>query len=224
MWTVTCPEYRQLVVLGEPGSGKATALQLSRREYALAAELDPTVPLPVLVSLGGYSGEESALEYVTHRAASLGRHLPAYLRAGRIVLLLDALNEMLQRDYLDRVKRIQVLLARFPTVQVIISCRALDYTETLKLQKLEIKPLDVDRQREYLHRYLGRADSDVLFWRLVGGEDVEALWRTWGHRLAAGKTFGMPRRCRERSERKRRSCTMPVGETCAPASWRRYCR
>ena len=107
------------------------------------------------------------------------QHLLAYLHAGRAVLLLDALNEMPQRDYRERVKRIQALLDRFRATPIVVTCRALDYVEALKLQKLEIEPLDRNRQREYLHRYLGEQDGDALFWRLTGGDDVMALWRTW---------------------------------------------
>ena len=40
---------------------------------------------------------------------------------------------------------------------MIVTCRALDYSEELKLEKVDVKPLDVFRQREYLHRYLGES-------------------------------------------------------------------
>ncbi len=89
------------------------------------------------------------------------------------------MNEMPQRDYADRVRRIQLLLDRFPAAPVAVTCRAADYVEALRLQKLEILPLDKKRQREYLHRYLGEAEGDALFWQLAGGKDAAALWHTW---------------------------------------------
>ena len=39
------------------------------------------------------------LRYAQECFGELAPHLPAYLRSGRVVLLLDALNEMPQRGY-----------------------------------------------------------------------------------------------------------------------------
>ena len=74
---------------------------------------------------------------------------------------------------------IQALLDRYPGIPVVVTCRALDYQEGLQLEKLEIKPLDPDRQRAYLQRYLGETDGERLFWQLAGGDAVAELWQTW---------------------------------------------
>ncbi len=178
-------QYRRLVVLGEPGSGKTTTLWRLAYDCAVAAQADPRAPLPLLVPLGGYAGAESALRYAQDQFGELGPHLPAYLRSGRVILLLDALNEMPQRGYRERVGRIQKLLDQFPGAPVVVTCRALDYEEKLRLEKLEIKPLDPERQRAYLQRYLGETEGDKLFWQLLGAETT-ALWHTW---RAAGGTW-----------------------------------
>ena len=65
------------------------------------------------------------------------------------------------------------------TLPVLVTCRALNYIEELNLRKLQIRPLDEWRQREYLRRYLGNEDGDTLFWRLAGGPDVATLWEKW---------------------------------------------
>jgi len=172
-------DYKRLVVLGEPGCGKTTTLRRLAYDYAVVAQNDETQPLPLLVPLGGYTGPEDALTFAQNHAGDLALHLTDLLEQKRIILLLDALNEMPQKEYRERVQRVQTLLDKYPDTSVIVTCRELDYVEALNLEKLEIKPLDVDRQRAYLHRYLGEEEGEKLFWAMAGGEEIVKLWTRW---------------------------------------------
>ena len=167
--------YRRLVLLGEPGSGKTTTLWRLLHDYAQAAQHEAAAPLPLLVALGGYTGPEPLLDYCQK---ALALPLLPCLRQGRLILLLDGLNEMPRRDYAERVARVQQLLDDYPDLPVVVTCRALDYVETLALEKLEVKALDPARQLAYLQRYLGADAGEQLFWQLAGDE-VAALWQTW---------------------------------------------
>ncbi len=171
-------QYRRLVLLGEPGAGKTTTLWRLVYDYAAAALHDEAAPLPLLVPLGGYTGAETPLHYCQQHFGILGEQLATYLRDNRVILLLDALNEMPRQDYRERVQRIERLLREYPALSVVVTCRALDYVATLALEKLDIKPLDVTRQREYLQHYLGEQYGEALFWQLAGDE-ITDLWAVW---------------------------------------------
>jgi len=171
-------EYRRVVLLGEPGAGKTTTLWRLVYDYAAAALHDENAPLPVLVSLGGYTGVEPPLQYCQAHFGGLGDQLVGYLRNKRVILLLDALNEMPRQEYQERVQRIERFLGEHPDISVVVTCRALDYVGTLALEKVDIKPLDVTRQWEYLQHYLGAEHGEALFWQLAGDE-VAALWSVW---------------------------------------------
>jgi formylglycine-generating enzyme required for sulfatase activity len=56
-------------------------------------------------------------------------------------------------------------------VTAIISCRQLDYTENeLKMDCVEIVPLDPIRIRQFVYGYFEKEIGDKLFWRLAGKE------------------------------------------------------
>ena len=80
--------------------------------------------------------------------------------------------------YQERVGRIQALLNEFRQAPVVVTCRALDYVETLDLHKLEIQPLAPLRQRAFVANYLGPEQGEALFWQMAG-QDVADAWQVW---------------------------------------------
>ncbi|MCP4538314.1 MAG: NACHT domain-containing protein [Chloroflexi bacterium] len=162
-------EHRRIILLGDPGSGKTTTLWRLVYDYAHAAKTDPQAPLPLLASLGAYTGGDSFETYLARHLGPLTPHLYTYLTSGRLILLLDGLNEMPQANYADRVNRIRTVLERYPNGAVIVTCRVLDYTERLKkLQNIQVSPLDETRIRDFLHNYLGQTVGERLF-STIGG-------------------------------------------------------
>lgn len=185
-------EYQTIALLGEPGSGKTSALL-----WLLGTWLDATAGghpdrLPVFVSLSRY-GRGTFEDFLAnawapsladtlradgdHRAAldaavaPLVARLRDYLAEGRAALLLDALNELPRGEaYRERLTRLRYFVEEAARLGnwVVISCRQQDYTEALRpLQRVEIRPLDDERIRCFLMAYLGSEAGNML-WTTLG--------------------------------------------------------
>jgi formylglycine-generating enzyme required for sulfatase activity len=164
--------YRRVALIGDPGAGKTTTLQRLAYEYASAAAEESSepysLPLPLFVRLGAYTGEDftSFLE-----TAFGGLPLRDYLPK-RVVLLLDGLNEMPTVHH----GKLEEWLRRNPDVAVMVSCRKLDYIERkLPLQRVDVQALDLERIRLFMSNYLEDEDRDALFWALAG-YDARRAW------------------------------------------------
>ena len=172
-------EHRRIVLLGDPGCGKTTTLWRLAYDYAEAAKADGRAPLPLLIPLGSYTDDAPFDTHLARHLGPLASYLETYRASGRLILLLDGLNEMPQAAYAERVERIQDGLDRQPNELVVVTCRELDYVVKLeRLQKVEVAPLDETRIRTFLCNYLGDTAGERLFWAMAG-DKVHALWETW---------------------------------------------
>ncbi|MCB0215916.1 MAG: SUMF1/EgtB/PvdO family nonheme iron enzyme [Caldilineae bacterium] len=194
-----------LVVLGPPGAGKSTLLRRYELDTAIRALAEggsgngsgptPEAPITFFVQLNHYRparlGESAPPpgEWLADRWAARYPDLPSLhdlLADGRMVLLLDALNEMplpnevayreavgLWKDWLLR------LTSDMPGNRVVFSCRNLDYsqplsTQSLRVPQVRIEPMSDERVREFLQVYSPLHWRD-LWARLSGSRQLEVL-------------------------------------------------
>jgi formylglycine-generating enzyme required for sulfatase activity len=201
-------QVRRAALLGEPGAGKTTTLWKLAHDAVESALADAAAPIPLLVSLGKWTGSgEELCAFLASQLGELGDHLDRLLATRRAVLLLDGLNEMPGAERAAKAKEVKTFVQQHRELAAMVTCRQLDYTGdlSLDLDTVNIRPLDPPRIFEFVTAYLthtiesspadpasreaaGRARGEDLFWRLAGGQDVRQAWEIWE---AAGASLSL---------------------------------
>jgi formylglycine-generating enzyme required for sulfatase activity/class 3 adenylate cyclase len=179
-----------VVVLGPPGSGKSTLLghlELDKAIAALRGE-DDADTVTFFIQLNQYKPEAAGSTpllpgaWLTARWAAAHpdlRPLDDLLAEGRVILLLDALNEMpaaSDREFRARVGLWKDWLVRLtkehPGNRAVFSCRTLDYsaplsTPALRVPQVQIEALSDDQVAEFLRLYSPLRGEDI--WTAIAG-------------------------------------------------------
>jgi len=150
-------DIKQAALLGAPGAGKSTTLRKLAADLARSAQADAEAPLPVLVSLGDWRGDESLTGFLAERIPAIARGIRPLSEAGRLVLLLDGLNEV--PSAMRKVKAADMLTFKDSLPRdtpYIVSCRRDDYVGDLELglDTLSLEPLTPQRIRAVLRHWL----------------------------------------------------------------------
>ena len=203
------------VLLGEPGSGKTWTLMRVLVAHSLAwLEADQGarrhLPIPVFVPLREFSGRrkapdgslavESFAQFLARSFRDLAPIHGLLLRQERVVLLLDAFNEMPRRvpedDTRDLTEELRTAIA--DASRFVLSCRKHDYRNELshlpELAQLELQPLVPPQIQAVIAARFGGPDEDKArsLWREIGGSD--ALLAAWAKTEEGGYTQDFWRR------------------------------
>jgi formylglycine-generating enzyme required for sulfatase activity len=171
-------KYPCIILLGEPGSGKTTALE--HLAYQLADESDK-LPLPLRMSefrpgmmleefiLQGWAGSPQAGHW---GAPDLVANLEGYLEAGKLFFLFDALNEMPHEEYKEHAQALRHFIDRWSPKdnRFLVTCRVLDYgVELSGLQRVEVLPFSNSQIRNFLQNEL-QGEWEALWRALLEGK------------------------------------------------------
>ena len=167
-------DQRARVLLGAPGSGKSTLLRRLQYDHCKDRLRDGRDEISFFIQLNGYRGNAKGelpepREWLNARWAALYPALPpleTWLQTGRVLLLLDALNEMPHKDtstYFDLVG----LWREFAQVasnlgnQLVFTCRRQDYSAALHVPVVEVLPMKPEQVRLFLKAYLPAHEEQV---------------------------------------------------------------
>ena len=186
-----------VVVLSPPGGGKSTLLRHLELDVAIAnlRGEDERDTVTFFIQLNQYKPDRPGAplpapgEWLARRWAAAHpdlRPLDDLLAEGRMILLLDALNEMpaaSEREFRARVGLWKDWLVRLakehPGNRVVFSCRTLDYsaplsTPALRVPQVQIEPLSDEQVAEFLRLYSPLRGESI--WAAIAGTlQLEAL-------------------------------------------------
>lgn len=131
--------YKRLLILGAPGAGKSLVLQrLALRSADTRLVELPGESLPILLQLHRMNGAPMPLRKMlsnrlwNQKVRGADALVNRGLTEGNLMLLLDGLDEVSQYDRHHVLVDIKTLLARFPDVRCVITCRKSAYRNELQ--------------------------------------------------------------------------------------------
>ena len=151
------------VILGEPGAGKTTTQQRIAYDAAcLLLEKQPSrVPLFVRLSQQYEHTPYTFLKTEWERRTE--QPFERALKAGRILILADGLNEIPREKRNDRLKAWMLFEQDYRGAnQLIFSGREKDYDNQLNLPRVIVQPLDDPRIDDFLKRHNATDLRDLL--------------------------------------------------------------
>lgn len=164
--------YPYMVIIGPPGIGKSTILNhIAAKEHRLQKKRvseDNHFSLPVLIRLREISDNGGTLNIRYELGNIFGipvEHVNEVLRAGKILLLLDGLDEISQ-DFRERICReVNSLSNSHAKHKIILTCRnAVTPSLAGTFVFLEVFDLDKKQQEKFIANYFSLALQDPNCW------------------------------------------------------------
>lgn len=158
----------EILILGEPGSGKTTTLLELARDLITAAEADDSLPIPVVLNLLSWAAERKPLADWLEIELNTKYQVPTrvaqeWVKTDNLTLLLDGLDEVSPSHRNACVEAINIYRNEHGFVDLVVCSRTLEYAELaakLKLQgAIVLKPLTIEQVDAYFAAFGGKLDG-----------------------------------------------------------------
>jgi len=150
---------RSLLILGEPGSGKTTTLLELSRDLIEQAELDLTLPIPVVFNLSSWTDERRGIaDWLVKELQTKYQVSPeigsSWIAQQQLLLLLDGLDEVSSKRRIACVTALNQFIEKYGQTEIVVCSRIKDYEAMairLRLQAaIYLQPLTWEQIQEYL--------------------------------------------------------------------------
>jgi predicted NACHT family NTPase len=159
-------KYAKLMLLGKPGAGKTTFLKHLSIQCITGDVLDELVP--IFVTLKDFSeaaNQVSLPEYINQQLAEhelTSTQIANLFSWGRVLFLLDGLDEVQEKDTLKTLKEIRQLSDKFNNNHFVITCRIAAKEFTLEqFTEVEVADFDEEQIQTFVAKWFVAKDSDL---------------------------------------------------------------
>jgi hypothetical protein len=152
---------RSLLILGAPGSGKTTMLLELARQLIARAREDVTQPIPIVFNLASWTEKLTLADWLAHELNNLysvpRKTAPDWIKANKLLLLLDGLDEVRQESRTKCVDAINKFKKENGLTSLSVCSRSQDYAELNSLLifdgAIELQPLTNEQVENYFDRF-----------------------------------------------------------------------
>lgn len=171
---------RTMLILGEPGSGKTTALLEIARESIDDARKDIILPIPVVLNLSSWAAEKEPKPLDQWLITELnriyqfsGKQCKDWVKKQQLLLFLDGLDEVRKTKRGDCVVAINQFLQDYDETEMVVCCRIQNYnniSEKLRFQTAVFYQQLTDQQ---IQRYFDDAGDTLSGVKELKAEEKE---------------------------------------------------